>query len=382
MLATPATSKTICIASAYCRTKARQRGSAFASANLFAPYCSSRAAASAALRPFSGSTSNEAATCSPGSSEYVLSGSASTGGTAIPWAILSPLLSRLPGRGGCSDRIRGDTVRCFGFELLLRDEQGFSRFVVHGRVLRIDACESVDDHAGHRDPQEPLVVRGDDVPGRVLRARPAQHLRERLLVLLPVAALLDVVRVELPVLLGVVDPPQEAPPLLLFGEVEEDLHHRKAVFDERSLPVVDLPVPALPDRSGARERGQLLALEQLGMHADHEHVFVVRAVEDRDLPPCGQLQAVPPEKVVVELLRGGRPKTMHDDALRVDAAHDVPDGAVLAAGIECLKRNQQAVCVLRRESRLIVLEHFDALMEKGLAVPFREEVAGVARVEV
>ena len=47
----PTTSRTICIASRYWRTNAFQRGSGFASANLFGPYRVSREAASAAARP-------------------------------------------------------------------------------------------------------------------------------------------------------------------------------------------------------------------------------------------------------------------------------------------------------------------------------------------
>ena len=42
MLPMPTTSRTICIMSWYWRTNACQRGSGFASANLFGPYCASR----------------------------------------------------------------------------------------------------------------------------------------------------------------------------------------------------------------------------------------------------------------------------------------------------------------------------------------------------
>ncbi len=52
----PATSRTICIGSAYWRRKARQRGSFFPSANLFAPKAWSLLAASAVVRPASAVT--------------------------------------------------------------------------------------------------------------------------------------------------------------------------------------------------------------------------------------------------------------------------------------------------------------------------------------
>ena len=66
MLPSPATSSTICIGSRYWRTKARQRGSDFASANLFGPWRSRRAAASSAERPRAAWTPRERATSGPG----------------------------------------------------------------------------------------------------------------------------------------------------------------------------------------------------------------------------------------------------------------------------------------------------------------------------
>jgi len=47
--------------------------------------------------------------------------------------------------------------------------------------------------------------------------------------------------------LGQVDTPQEARALLLLGEVEEELYDPEAVVGEVPLPLVDRPVPVLPD---------------------------------------------------------------------------------------------------------------------------------------
>ena len=82
MLPIPATSRTICIGSRYWRTNARQRGSGVASANLFGPWRSRRAAASAAVSPCAGSTSSAAATSSAGRANHERSGVAAASAIA------------------------------------------------------------------------------------------------------------------------------------------------------------------------------------------------------------------------------------------------------------------------------------------------------------
>ena len=195
-------------------------------------------------------------------------------------------------------------------------------------------------------------------------------------------ALLDVVRVELPVLLRVVDPPEEASALLLLRKVEEQLHDGEAVLDEETFPVVDLAIAALEHAVGARGRRELLVLEDLRMNPDDEHFLVMRAVEDPDLAARRQLLRVAPEVVVIELFGGRLSEPLDDDALRIDAAHHMPDRAVLAAGIEGLQHHQNAVRVLRREPGLEVVEHVDALVQQAFAVFLGEEVASARRVEV
>src|SRR5262249_4525353 len=200
--------------------------------------------------------------------------------------------------------------------------------------------------------------------------------------LVPVRALLDVVRVELPVVVRIVDPPQEAAALLFPREVQEELHDREAVLDEEALPVVDLAVPARPHVAVSCRRRQLLALEDLRMDADDENLLVVRAVEDRDLPACREALRVTPEKVVVDLLRGRLAEAVDDDALGIDAAHHVTDRAVLATGVERLKRHEEPVRVLCRESLLVVPEHLDARLEKALRVALLREISRVRGIEV
>lgn len=66
------------------------------------------------------------------------------------------------------------------------------------------------------------------------------------------------------------------------------------------------------------------------MHPDDEHLLVVGPVEDADPAPPGQGALVTPEEVVVQFFGGGLFKGTDGDRLRVDTAHRVLDGAVLA----------------------------------------------------
>lgn len=68
-----------------------------------------------------------------------------------------------------------------------------------------------------------LVVRGYDVPGGMLGAGRRQALLVDFHVVVPEPPLLDIREAELPVPVWIVDPLDETPPLLLGGEVQEEL---------------------------------------------------------------------------------------------------------------------------------------------------------------
>ncbi len=74
---------------------------------------------------------------------------------------------------------------------------------------------------------------------------------------------------DLPLLAGVVEPLLEALQLLFFGDVQVKLENLGAVGGKIALEAVDLIVAARPDR-----------LRHQIVHADHQNIFVVRAVED------------------------------------------------------------------------------------------------------
>ena len=126
--------------------------------------------------------------------------------------------------------------------------------------------------------------------------------------------------------------------------------------------------------------GMRCFLQQLGMHAHHQHLLVVGAVEDADVAALRQAARAAPQIIVVEFLGRRRFEGEHLAALRIHAGHDVLDGAVLAGGIHGLEDQQQRPAVLGIEFvlqlgqllRLLLLQ----VLRFGLEV--RIKAAGVA----
>src|SRR5262245_2287053 len=250
------------------------------------------------------------------------------------------------------------------------------------REARIDLDECVEDHGRGGEPGEGLVVGGDHVPRSPGRARIGEHVRERGLVGVPVPALLDVGGAELPVALRIVDPGEQPVALLVAADVQEDLDDPVALLGQVVLPVVDLAVAPFPDAAVLELRRDLLAIEDLGMDADDQHLLVVGAVEDPDVTALRQPLLVAPEVIVVEILARGNLEAVDLDALRVDAAHHVLDRAVLAGGVHCLEADEHAIVVLRREPRLVLGEELDALLEDRTRFGLADAAGRRAGVEV
>ena len=100
------------------------------------------------------------------------------------------------------------------------------------------------------------------------------------------------------------------------------------------------------------------------MDPDDEHVFVVGAVEDADATALRQRLHVAPEEVVIEVLARRLLEREDLAALRVDAGHDVLDGAVLPGGIRRLQHDQHRMRVGRIEPLLRVREIGDVLAQE------------------
>ena len=120
------------------------------------------------------------------------------------------------------------------------------------------------------------------------------------------------------------------------------------------------------------------------MNPNDKHLFVVRAVEDRDLSARRDRGRVPPQVVVSKLLSRGYFEPVDRDALRVDSTHHMADRAVLAGSVHRLQNHEHTVCRLCCEPRLEVGQQRNPLLEQLLGTAC--VVAGVPpcrpRVEV
>ena len=82
------------------------------------------------------------------------------------------------------------------------------------------------------------------------------------------------------------------------------------------------------------------------MDAHHHHLFIIRAVENADVPAGWQADRRAPEEVMVEFVRARRLERVNLAALRIDAAHHVLDDAVLAGCVHALQHYEQRPLVL------------------------------------
>ena len=94
------------------------------------------------------------------------------------------------------------------------------------------------------------------------------------------------------------------------------------------------------------------AAENLGMHADDQHLLVIGSVEDADPPAFRQIARGAPEKIVLQFGGAGMLEAEDLAALRIDPGHHMPDGAVLSRRIHRLKDQQDGIAVGRVEKLL------------------------------
>ena len=200
--------------------------------------------------------------------------------------------------------------------------------------------QAVDKDVEHREPRIILVVRRDEIPGRVVGRGFLHHILNRLGVLFPAVAIAKILIREFPALQGIGEPVLE-PLGLLFGcDMEEDLRDMRPVVDECALEVVDLAIGALPFRLGGEPFDAL-----------HQHAAVPRPVEDNDLTLVGQPL---PEAlhIMLHLLMGRRRGDgMHLEASRVERPAEPPHHATLPCRVTALESDNRVL--LRAEIGLL-----------------------------
>ena len=100
------------------------------------------------------------------------------------------------------------------------------------------------------------------------------------------------------------------------------------------------------------------------MHADDQHFFVIRTIEDADMAALGQKPRGLPQEVMFQLLGAGMFEAEDLAALRIDARHHVLDGAVFAGRVHGLKNQQQRVAIVGVQQILLLAQFFDVFAEE------------------
>ena len=130
-----------------------------------------------------------------------------------------------------------------------------------------------------------------------------RQLLVRFHVVLPGFPLLDVVDAEFPVLLRLIDAAEEALALFFLGKMQEELDDPGAIAVKVVLQVHDGTIPVAPDGLLAEQFfWESLGIQNFLVHANDQHLLVVRAIEDADAAPFGQLPRRVPQEVVVQFL--------------------------------------------------------------------------------
>ena len=132
------------------------------------------------------------------------------------------------------------------------------------------------------------------------------------------------------------------------------------------------PIVALNRLLGQQAVREPFAAENLRMHADDQHFFVVGSVEDADPPAfradrawCARENRAPAPSAL------GMFEAEYLAALRIDAGHHVPDGAVFSRGIHRLKDQQDGMAVGCVEKLLLRAQSRDVFFQQLLILLLR-----------
>jgi len=120
----------------------------------------------------------------------------------------------------------------------------------------------------------------------------------------PVTMIAQVGAREFPRLGRIVQPRDESLPLLVARQMQHQLEDRHPVTGQVFLEGVDVLVALPPERFRAMHRTVEPTFRQpLGMHAHHQHVLVVGAIEHADTAAQGQTSLVATKEVLTQLRR-------------------------------------------------------------------------------
>jgi len=169
-----------------------------------------------------------------------------------------------------------------------------------------------------------------------------QALLVGLRVMLPIFSFVNVRGAKFPILIRLINTPEESLPLFAFRQVEKDFDDPGAV----SVEISSIPRWNDTDPSKYSSRRatlpEALVAENFRMHPNDQYVFVIRAIEDAYTPAFGKPACGAPKKIMFQFLGTRLFEAENLAPFRIDPGHNVPDGAVLAGGVQSLKISSKA----------------------------------------
>ena len=164
---------------------------------------------------------------------------------------------------------------------------------------------------------------------------------------------------------GIVQALQKTRSLFLLGDVQEELHDRRAVADQVPLEGDYVPKSLLPKSVVDGTWREFTTGKEIRIDPQGDHLLVVGAVENADAAPFGQGHPVPVQVAVLHVLVGGLAEIRDPEALWIHTGSDVLDGAVLTGRVHALEDEEQCLAALRvhgflqfRKPRHVPVEHF------------------------
>ena len=111
------------------------------------------------------------------------------------------------------------------------------------------------------------------------------------------------------------------------------------------------------------------------MHSNDQHFLVIGTIEDADASALGKAARSAPEEIMFKLLGARLFEAENLAALRIDAGHHVPDGAVFTRRVHALKDQQQRVTVGGKVKLLQRVQLMNVFLEKCLILLRRLAIA-------
>ena len=136
--------------------------------------------------------------------------------------------------------------------------------------------------------------------------------------------------------------------MLIFADVEVELENDSGRIRQQSLESVDVLITRAPD---------LLWHEFMDSH--HQHILIMRAVEDFDVSCRGCLGVYAPEEIVGEFFFRRDFKRSYRAALRVQRTRHLADRTIFPAGIASLQDDEYALPPHRVKKFLQFTQLFD-----------------------